>query len=113
MKKNNLKLIGSLVSLGIALLLVVIGNKNNYCLSFGFILMGFALALYTMYKTDMINSALIEIDNEMGEVPLENNFLLQELTKEKKKLNKQKKSLNFTFYLTATLLIVVGFAFMF
>jgi len=112
-KKLNLKLTACLVSLFVSLLLIILGNKNNYCLSFGFILMGAALALYAMNKGEQIDSSIIEVANEIEETPIENVFAQQQLAIEMKKLKKQKSKLNITFYLCAALLVIVGFSFMF
>ena len=111
--KFNLKLTLSLVSLFISLILIIVGNKNNYCLSFGFILMGVALGLYALYKSEAIDNVLVEINNDIEETDVTDAFTLQELFKERKKFTKQKRNLNFTFYLCAILLVVVGFSFLF
>ena len=112
-KKFNLKLTLSLVSFFISLLLIILGNKNNYCLSFGFILLGVAIAVYAMNKSEQIDKVILEISNDIGETKPDNTFELQQLSKEMKKFKKQKRNLNFSFYLCATLLVVVGFTFMF
>ena len=95
-----------------SLLLIIIGNKNNYCLSFGFILMGVAIAFYAIYKTEKFNQTLLEIDNEMEELGEEDEFELKQLNRERKKFTAQKRRFNFTFYLCAFLLVIVGFSFM-
>ena len=113
MKKNfNFKLTASLVSLFISFLLIVIGNKSKYCLSFGFILMSVALVFYILNRNENIDNALIEITNEIEESDIQDAYTLNELYKEKTKLIKQKRRTNFTFYLCAFLLLVVGFGFM-
>jgi len=113
MKKNfNYKLTISLVSLFISLLLIILGNKNNYCLSFGFILMGVAIAFYALFKTEKLDSALIEVNNDIQNASNEDTFVLQQLAKEQRKLIKMKKRLGFVFYSCATLLVIVGFTFM-
>ena len=108
--KFNLKLTLSLVSLFISLILVIVGNKNKYCLSFGFILMGVALALYVISQTDRINETLVQINNEIEENS-RNEFDISQLYKEISFLNKKKRRLSMVFYLAAALLIVVGFSF--
>ena len=107
--KLNSKLTLSLVSLFISLILVIVGNKNNICLSFGFMLMGASLALYAMHQTDKINDALVEISNEIEEAG-NDEFAIKQLYKESSFLNKKRRRLNFVFYLAATLLMFVGFA---
>ena len=113
MKKNfNYKLTISLVSLFIGLLLIILGNKNKYCLSFGFILMGAAIAFYAMQKTDKFNATIVEINNDIQQLDSEDTYTHQQLEKEKRKFVKQKQRLNFTFYLCAVLLVIVGVTFM-
>ena len=109
-KKFNYKLTISLVSLFISLLLLILGNKNNYCLSFGFILMGVAIAFYAFQKSEKFDETLVEIDNDIQEIDEKDTFSILQLQKEKKKFIKQKKRFNFVFYLCAILLVVVGFA---
>ena len=114
MKKNfNLKLTAFLVSLFIALILIIAGNKNKYCLSFGFMLLSLSIVLYIMYKTEMLDKAIIEVSNEMDETEPEKIFELQQLIKEKKKLTSQRNRLNVVFYSSAALLFVIAIAFMF
>ena len=110
--KFNLKLTISLVSLFVSLLLIIIGNKNNYCLSFGFILMGVAIAFYAMFKTEKFNETLLEINNDIEELDKEDEFELKQLNRERKRFTAQKRRFNFTFYLCAFLLVIVGFSFM-
>ena len=81
--KFNYKLTISLVSLFISLLLIILGNKNYYCLSFGFIIMGLAIAFYAMYKTDKFNEVILEINNEIDELDKEDNYTITQLKKEK------------------------------
>ena len=76
-------------------------------------LLGIALAIYAMNKAEQIDSAIIEVANEIEETPIENVFAQQELAIEMKKLKKQKSKLNVTFYLCAVLLVIVGITFMF
>ena len=48
--KINFKLTAILVSLFIGFLLIVLGNKNKYCLSFGLIFLAIALLIYVVSK---------------------------------------------------------------
>ena len=66
--KFNLKLTAFLVSLFVALLLLILGNKNQYCLSFGLILLGASLVAFVFYATDKINNELLEIEKEIDEL---------------------------------------------
>ncbi len=106
-KKFDFKLTITLVSLFIGFLLMVFGN-NKYCLGFGMVLLGLSVGFYAYYKTQKINEDLKEIDQEIAEID-ENDFLtLQEAYTVKRKMKKQKTSLNFVFYVFAFLLVVCG-----
>ena len=110
--KFNYKLTISLVSLFVSFLLIILGNKNNYCLSFGFILMGVGIAFYALYKSEKFDDTIVEINNDIEQTDQEDTFSLNQLNKEKKKFISQRKRVNFVFYLCACLLVVVGFSFM-
>lgn len=108
MKKFDLKLTAFLVSLFIGLLLIILGSKNEYCLSFGLIVTGCSLGVYALYKTASINKLLEEIEQEIEEVDVEDSYTLKQLIKMKSRLKKQRRSVSIVFYLTAVLLIVLG-----
>ena len=108
MKKFDLKLTGFLVSLFIGLLLIILGSKNSYCLSFGLMITGFSLGLYSMYKSAKLNKLIEEVETEIEETNVEDSYTLKQLFKIKSKLKKQRRSVNFVFFLTAVLLIVLG-----
>ena len=110
--KFNFKLTISLVSLFIGLLLIVLGNKSNYCLSFGFILFGIAIAFYAVQKGEKFDSAIVEINNDIEQTSEKDSFSLKQLNKEKKKFINQKRRFNFVFYLSAFLMVMVGITFM-
>lgn len=105
--KINFKLTAVLVSLFIGFLLIVLGNKNKYCLSFGFVVLGFAIGMYATFKRkdldDAINNTNAQIDEE------EEQVVIYELNKHKKNLKKQKNFGCLMFFLCAALLIVLGF----
>ena len=89
-KKINFKLTFTLVSLFIGFLLIVLGNKNKYCLSFGLIFLAVALLIYITDKYQKIKQALIEIEIAIDETDIEDFDVLIELEKQKKMLKKQK-----------------------
>ena len=89
-KKINFKLTFTLVSLFIGFLLVVLGNKNKYCLSFGLIFLAIALLIYITNKYQQINKALIEIEIAIDETEVEDFDILMELNEKKRILKKQK-----------------------
>lgn len=102
-----------MVSLFIGLLLVILGNKNAYCLSFGLIVLGFSIGFYAFIKIGSINEAINQLEAELQEVDLENKYLMKEITKQQAKLKKQRTSLSIAFYACAVMLIVLGFVNMF
>lgn len=108
-KKFDLKLTAFLVSLFIGLLIVILGNKNPYLLSFGFIVIGFSLALFAMFKTADINAVVNELQVELESLKPEDEFRVKEIAKAQAKLTSQRRKVNFVFYVAATLLIVLAF----
>lgn len=114
-KKFNIKLTAFLVSLFVSLLIVVLGNKNQYCLCFGFILMAVSMVLYVLYNNDKTEKALEEINDEIDELTEneqdesdEEIYVLQQLYIRQGKLLKRKKSIAGTFYLFSGLLVVLA-----
>ena len=77
-KKINFKLTFILVSLFIGFLLIVLGNKNKYCLSFGLIFLAIALLIYVVSKYQQINQALVEIQIAIDETEIEDFDVLME-----------------------------------
>ena len=66
--KFNLKLTAFLVSLFIGLLLVILGSKNKYCFSFGFIVIGISLIVLIGYNNEKIQNTITEIADELDEI---------------------------------------------
>ena len=118
--KFNFKLTAFLVSLFISLIIVILGNKNQYCLSFGFMLMGVSLSLFVLYNNektyitiDEIDAQLDEVDLEMAEVDdelaqEEYAYVVKQLYLRRVKLLKRKKKVALTFYLCSALLVILG-----
>ena len=113
MKKNkfNIKLTACLVSLFIGLLLVIIGNKNTYCLGFGLMLLGIGTFLYSLYKTEQSRELQQEVDYELENYDSnkeEHVAIVKELKRIKTADSKQTKRINFSFVLFAIMLFVLG-----
>lgn len=108
-KKFNFKLTAFLVSLFVSLLLLVLGNKNAYCLSLGLILLGLSLGIYAYSKVQSINFAIKELEMELQEVDFENVYLIKTITKYQKKLKRQRNLTSVMFYSCAIVLMVLGF----
>lgn len=103
----DLKLTISMVSLFIGLLLLILGNQNKYCLSFGVILLGAALILFCIYKTKGLTENIIELDLAIEETDDIN--LMSEIYKEIARLKRQKMKMQISFYLFGALVIILGF----
>ena len=91
-KRFNLKLTMFLVSLFVSLLILVLGNKNIYCLSFGLILLGVSLGLFIYYAIGETDIAVKQIEEDIDEIDAkteEDGFMLQDLYTIQRKLNKK------------------------
>jgi hypothetical protein len=125
-KKFNFKLTALLVSLFLSLIIIILGNKNKYCLSFGFILLGFCAAFFVNYNNEKTDKQIQEIDRELDELDLsdgididedgeedvitdeEKAYILQQLCLQQSNLTKRKKKVSITFYLCAAMLVLLG-----
>ncbi len=111
MKKLNLLLTISLVSLFISMILIIAGNKNNYCLSFGFIFLAVSLALFVADRTVNI-SKQIEQNKRYLEEAMENQEeipMVYEVKAETKKLGKTRASFIMGAVLFCLLLVILAF----
>ncbi len=108
MKKYNLKLTVSMVSLFISIVLCFFSNTNKYCLFFCLIFLAVALIFFSFYKLQDVDKRLKslhdKIDNDIDEEDGEENFYAQinSAKKEKRKL-----LISFNFF--AILLIIIAF----
>ncbi len=117
MKKNfNIKLTAFLVSLFVSLLIVILGNKNQYCLGFGFMLMALSVVLYVLYNDEKTAQICTEIDERISEIEnddsmpeAERDYAMQELFLGQIKLTKRKKKITVIFYSFAIMLFILGF----
>lgn len=121
--KFNLKLTAFLVSLFISLLLVILGSKNKYCLSFGFILMGVSLYAFIWYMNEKIENELNELNDMIDELESETfdeleetdqeleerTYVLQQFYARQKQLTKKKRSVKLVFGVCGVALVILGF----
>ena len=108
-KKNfNFKLTLMLVGLFIGMLLIVLGNKNKYCLGFGFIALGVSLIFYAYEKSKKLQKMIFEVNEELGNAEKDNFMYIAELNKAKKQFTKQKNITCIMFYVFAGLIIFLG-----
>ena len=105
-KKFDYKLTAILVSLFIGFLLVVLGNKNKYCLALGFIILGIASIFYALSKRKQLTEIMIQYENAIEEE--ESAIALIELGKQRNKLAKQRNFTCSMFFIFGFLLIVGG-----
>lgn len=106
--KFNIKLTICLVSLFIGFVLLVVGNQNMYCQSFGFFSLAVGIISFAIDRTNKIDKRRIEIDKILdNEKELDDEQLL-EINAEFSKLYKQRKRVKIVSYLSAILFIIVG-----
>lgn len=126
--KFNLKLTSFLVSLFLSLLLVILGSKNEYCLSFGFMLMGVSLILFVVYNNDKTKKALSELEQDIDElnneiesfqsdeddeIVEESTYVLKQMYLRQSKIKKNAKKSIVTFTICGFALILLGFVSLF
>ena len=109
--KFNLKLTAFLVSLFIGLLLLILGNKNIFCLSFGLIIVGLSFVVFVLYFNSKAKETYAEIEKQIEDIDnaeeeLEEDedndelfYYKNDLYTQKRKLLKKQKSLNIILYL--------------
>ena len=113
--KFNFKLIIAMLSLFSSLILVILGSKNNYCLSFGFMLLGISIELFMIYLNEKYKNELIKLAEEIDEVDTsedldeeEKVYILQQLYLRQKHITKKNKRTNFVFATCGALMILLG-----
>ena len=63
-KKLKIKTILIVIAFAISLALIIIGNKNPYCLGFGAIFLAIACFLYAYEKVQDLNKKRLELSDE-------------------------------------------------
>lgn len=115
--KFNIKLTAFLVSLFLGLLLLILGSKNSYCLSFGALILAASFVLYVFYNNEKIDANIRNIEDSIDEVSAAEDieiedlgYILKELKNSKNMLLRRKKRVIILFYFCAILLVIVAFA---
>lgn len=108
-KEFNIKLTAFLVSLFIGLLLIILGNKNKYCLGFGLIVLGISLGLYMLYKIEIFDGQIRELMEKAEELTVDQWMEKSDSNRDIYKIRKQKGKMSFLFGFTGFALIVLGF----
>ena len=108
-KKLDLKTILIIFSFAISLALIIIGNKNAYCLGFGAIFLAVASFLYAYEKTKDLNKRYLELSDEYNSCGKEDLFHKFDCERQMKLCKKQSFRTKLTFYGFSILLIVFAF----
>ena len=113
MKKNkiNLKLTACLVSLFIGIVLMILGNKSKYCLSFGMVFLAISSTLFSLYKAEENRETNKEIEQELekiDETNIEHKYIEVELLKIQRKNNKKTAKVSFVFNMFAIIVVVLA-----
>ena len=103
------------MSLFLSVLLILLGGKNKYCLSFGIVFLGIAIVLFSLYASEKQRNALIELNKTIDEVDIDEEldeeekvYILQQLYIRQKKLTKQEKRMKIVSVLFGFAVIVLG-----
>ena len=100
-----------------SLIIIILGNKNKYCLSFGFLLLAVSMVLFALYDKEKTQKTIDELDveiedmeNELENLPEEEFeervYVIKQLYVRSGKLLKRKKSGSLAFYLFAGFLVL-------
>ena len=106
--KFNLKLTICLVSLFVGFILLIVGNQNKYCQSFGFFFLSVGIVFFAIDRTDKIVKRQMEIDKILDKENELNDEQSIEINAEFSTLYKQKKRINIVSDICAILFIIVG-----
>lgn len=113
--KLNSKLIIALMSLFASLIFVILGSKNKYCLSFGFIFLGCSLELFLFYLNEKYQKELTELAEEIDSVDIcedvdemEKAYILQQHYIRQKRLTKKKRRTNIVFSICGVAIVLLG-----
>ncbi len=106
--KFNLKLTICLVSLFVGFVLLIVGNQNKYCQSFGFFFLAVGIIFFAIDRTNKIDKKCIEIDKLIDKESELDDEKLIDVNAEFSTLYKQKKRINIVSYLCAILFAIVG-----
>ena len=99
------------MSLFIGLILLIVGNQNKYCQSFGFIFFAVGIIFMAVERTNKIDKRRIEIDKILEENMENDDFddvEMIELQDESARLLRQRRKINISFYICGILFILVG-----
>lgn len=89
MKKKTIKLICFFASLILGIILLILGNKNKYCLSFGTMLIGVSFVTFAFFKDEVFKQDLEKFNNEIEseEYEIDENEYKKITKKAKRKKN--------------------------
>ena len=92
------------MSLFVSLALVILGSRNKYCLSFGFICLGISLILFELQINEKYKKIILQINEEIDELDADEEieeedkvYILQQLYIRQKQISKQQKRMKIVF----------------
>ena len=109
MKKFDYKIVLSIIGVVVGLIFLIFANMVQWFLCLGLILLGFSLAMFAFYYSDKINKLINQVKDEMATDNFEKGLEADYISFIKNQ-KKKKKRIEISFYLCATLLIVIAFA---
>ena len=103
------------MSLFASLLLVILGSKNKYCLSFGFIILGVSLILFILYFNDKFQKELNTLNQEIDGFDIDETveddeklYILQHLYIRQKQITRSKKRISVVFAICGVTIALLG-----
>lgn len=107
MKKVDLKLAGIFASLTVSIILLICSKWAKVCILFACIFMAISIVLLALFRQSQWQKTLIATEQDLAENGIDDDEYA-ELVKLQKKLDRKQKSLQFTLYLCAFLIVVAG-----
>ncbi len=105
------------MSLFASLSLIIWGSKNKYCLSFGFMLLGFFVVLFGFVLVDKFKKDLIDINQYINDIDIdideeiseeEKVYVLQQLYITQNKITKKQKKSKILFMVCGICFVLLG-----
>lgn len=93
--------------------MLILGNKNKYCLFFGLIVLALGFIFYPLHKKQQADELVSEIDKEVKHFEVTNEeqlAVLNEYKQAKKTILKKKHRTMVLFFVVSIALVVVAIA---
>ena len=108
-KKLELKTILTIILLSIGLILMILGNKNSYCFSFGMMFFGAGCLNYAINKVKNLNKTYRELNDQFYSYKDNDILVISEYQKQIKYCKKQIFRTKVVFYGFSAIMIILGF----